>query len=59
MIVHAEVPKCPQPIEGPGLTILRQCIFEVLFELVHMSAAFYYKPQTGFQDQTVCIPLVI
>ena len=55
MNVHAQVPKCPRPMEGTG-----QCIFEALFEQVHMSAAFYYKPQTGYKDvyETVCTPLV-
>ena len=60
MNVHAQVPVCPRPMEGPGLSILRQCIFEALLEQVSMSAALYYKPQTGYQDvyQTVCTPLV-
>ena len=32
MTVHAQVPECPQPMEGPAVSILRQCIFEVLFK---------------------------
>ena len=48
MIVHAQVPEFPPPMEGPKLSFLRQCIFEVLFKQVSMSVAFYYKPQTGF-----------
>ena len=33
MIVHSQGgPKCPLTIEGPELSILRQCIFEALFE---------------------------
>ena len=62
MIVHAQIPECPRPMEGPELSILRQCIFEALFEQDPISVAFNYKPepQTGFQHgyQTVCIPLV-
>ena len=60
MIVLAQVPACPLPMEGPRLSILRQCVFEALFERDRMSAAFYYEPQTGFLHvyQTVCIPLV-
>ena len=49
MIVHAQIPECPLPMEGPRLSILRQCIFEVLLEQVRMSAAFGFKLQTGFQ----------
>ena len=55
-IVHAQVPECPRPMGGPGLSILRQRIFEAPFEQVRISVAVYYKPQTGFQHvcQTVC-----
>ena len=28
MNVHAQVPECPRPMEGPGLSILRQCILK-------------------------------
>ena len=34
MIVQAQITKCPLPMEGPGLSSLRQYIFEVLFEQV-------------------------
>ena len=42
-------------MEGPGLSILMQCIFEALFKQVCMSVAFYYKPQTGFQHLSDCL----
>ena len=60
MNVHAQVPECQRPMEGPGLSILRLCIFEALFEQIRVSAASYHKPQTGYQDvyQKVCTPLV-
>ena len=59
-LVSELLAECPRPMEGPGLSILRQCIFEALFEQDRISVAFYYKPQTGSQHvyQTVCIPLV-
>ena len=47
MIVHAQIPECSQPMGGPGLSILWQFIFEVLFEQDNISVAFYYKPQRG------------
>ena len=55
-IVYAQIPECPRPTEGPELSILRQCIFEALFEQVRISVAFCYKPQTGFQ-QSATYPL--